>query len=174
MTDEELAQRCKELDMGTMTEEQLRSQRRIWESFEYTKYLEENNPVIEMAAHPECTAIQAGDFPASKRVSEMVDVFLKAYPTYILPEDKELHHPSYLARYQDIDGWLIEQCGGVVEFWALMVAAAKEWFPEKKKTKLYAAFCVGLECIDLSTWNGWAPIQPVLKEYYEWRYDKDM
>lgn len=93
MTDEELAQRCKELDMGTMTDEQLRNTRMLWESFEHADYLEENNPVIEMVPHPECIAILADDLPANEKVSKMVDVFLQEYPNYILPEDKELHHP---------------------------------------------------------------------------------
>ena len=170
MTDQELAQRCEEFGMGKMSKEQLDAQRSIWEGDEYERYLEQNNPKVRMAENERCQEVLARNITASQKISEMVAIFLEEYPTYILPKDKTFHHPSALALYRDIDDWLMEQCGGVVAFWKLLLTAAKEWFPDKRSTKLGKCFCFRFECLDCTFWHGGGEMAEICKEYGEWIY----
>ena len=171
MTDEELREHCKKLGDGTLTDEQLKSQRSIWESFERSDYLKKNNPEVDYTPHPECQIILQKDILPTEKITELVDLFRKEYPGYILPEDKDLWHPSALALHKGIDLWLIEQCG-LVEFFTLMVKAAKIWFPDKLKTKLGKTFCTKFEIRDCTFWHGQGTMESVCKEYYDWRHDR--
>jgi len=86
-----------------------------------------------------------------------------------LPEDEELRHPAYLARYFDIPMWLVEQCGDVVKFYRLYLNAAKEWFPERTDSKLEAAFRSKFEGLGLVSHLGEdEAMQPIWDDYFEW------
>ena len=143
--------------------EQIRIAQRRW------AYVRKNNPEVEIVVHPQCREILKSNMSASKKIEEMVNIFLAEYPTYILPEDEDLHHPSYLSKYLDIPMWLVEQCGDVIEFCRLRLKAAKEWFPAEEDSKLKGAFCVGFEGLGLVSHLGEAEeMKPIWDEYYSW------
>ena len=131
--------------------------------------------LVEYSINPICQDLLKSDKNASEKVTEMVNIYLLSYPDFILPNDKDfMQHPSYLALYRPIKYWFCTQCGGYVELWTLMLAAAKEWFPNKSNTKLGHAFCVRFEIEDCTWWNGRIEFQPVLRDYIKWHYDRDM
>jgi len=132
-------------------------------------YIRENNPKVDMVVNPRCQAVLEGNGSASKKLETMIDVFLSEYPTYILPEDEELRHPAYLARYFDIPMWLVQQCGDVVKFYRLYLDAAKEWFLKRTDSKLEGAFSYKFESLGLVSHLGEdEAMQPIWKDYFEW------
>lgn len=141
-----------------------------------SEFLKEPEPV-EYDLDPVCQELLQTDLSPSEKITEMVSIYLKQNPEFF-PPDEELNHPSYLALYRPIKYWMLKQCGGQyggnVELWTLMLAAAKEWFPDKSETKLGHVFCVRFELEDCTWWNGRTEFQPVLKDYIKWHYDRDM
>ena len=128
---------------------------------------------LEYSINPICQDLLKSDKKASEKVTEMVNIFLLSYPDFIPPDDEAfMQHPSYLALYRPIRYWFFTQCVEYVDLWTLMLAAAKEWFPDRAKTKSGHAFCVRFEIEECTWWDGWEPIQPVLKDYLKWRYGR--
>lgn len=105
---------------------------------------------------------------SSDQISWLIDLYIRDHPDFEPLEDKYMH-PSVLALHGDIMPWLVKHFSDPVEFWTVLLDAAKEWFPDKNKTKLGHLFCLRFECTDLTCWNGWKPIQPVVQSYAEWR-----
>lgn len=119
---------------------------------------------------PACQEILESDLKASEKVSELVKVYFQDYPAFSLLE-RDLMHPSYLALYRPIRYWMLKQCGdSPVELWGLMLAAAKEWFTEKEKTKLGHAFSVRFEMEWATWWDGRDEFKPIMADYMAWRY----
>lgn len=154
----------------SVSNEHLGDQIDIRESDHNKSYHQKNNPKVRMAKNGRCKAILAQDITASQKVEAMVRVFLEKYPSYILPVDKTLHHPSVLALHGKLHEWLIKQCGHFVEFWQLILTAAKEWFPDKRDSKLGKHFCFTFECLDCTFWHGGGEMTEICKEYGEWIY----
>lgn len=141
----------------------------IQASMKKIDYIKKNNPHVDMSVNQRCQEILASNEPASKKMEDMVGVFLSEYPTYILPEDRDLCHPSYLARYFDIPMWLTEQCGDVVRFYRLYLDAAKDWFPVDTGSKLEGAFRVRFESLGLVSHLGEdEAMQPIWEDYFSW------
>jgi len=135
------------------------------------KGLKEAKPK-KYSASPECQEILKSDLPATQKISDLVNTFLRNNPDFE-PVEKELQHPGYFMIHRRILPWLYAQCDeefDYVQLWRLLLAAAKEWFPGKHDTKLGHIFCVRFELEDCTWWNGWEPIQPVLQDYLTWCY----
>lgn len=101
---------------------------------------------------------------------------LKDNPDFKL-DDEELWHPCYIALHREMKPWLFAQCNDDAEYvalWALLLAAAKEWFPDKGESKAGRSFCYRIEAADCISWHGWEPIQPVLEDYLRWCYGKNI
>ena len=127
---------------------------------------------LDYSVNPACQEILKSELKAIEKITELVNIYLKDYPNFT-PLAEEFMHPSCLALHRDIYPWFLIQCDdNTVEVWSLLLAAAKEWFPDRNKTKLGHAFCVRFEIEGCTWWNGWEPIQPVVKEYRKWRYNK--
>ena len=105
---------------------------------------------------------------SSDRISRLIDLYMRDHPDFE-PLKDEFMHPSVLALHSDIKLWIMGQFSDAVEFWTVFLDAGKEWFPDKNKTKLGHLFCLRFEIEDLTWWNGWEPIQPVVQSYMEWR-----
>lgn len=128
---------------------------------------------VNHSINPICQNLLNSDIKASQKVTELVNIYLEDHPDFVPPEE-EFIHPSYLALYRPIKHWFFTQCGSKLELWTLMLAAAKEWFPDKSNTKLGHTFCVRFEIEDCTWWNGRTEFQPVLRDYIRWRYDREM
>jgi len=161
----------------TLTREQIESWDKVgrpMKNGEFAEMLEKSrDEPVAYSINPACQKILKADLTASEKVTEMVSIYLLSYPDFTHPGDKEFtKHPSYLALCRPIKYWFFIQCGGYVELWTLMLAAAKEWFPDKEKAKMGHAFCVRFAIEECTWWDGWDPIQPVLKDYLKWRYGR--
>ncbi len=106
-------------------------------------------------------------------IDELINSYLKAHPNIEPPvfDDEYMQHPSVIAMTSNIQSWMTDECGGPLEYWSLMLAAAKEWFPDVNKIKLGHIFCVRFECYANTWWDEIEECQPLQKEYYNWRYD---
>lgn len=123
-------------------------------------------------ASPECEGILKSDLPATQKISDLVDIYFRDNPEFEIVEE-EFKHPSFFILHRKVRPWLFAQCdeeNDYVQLWRLLLAAAKEWFPGKKNTKLGHLFCIRFEVEDCTWWNGWEPIQPVLQDYLRWCY----
>lgn len=78
-------------------------------------------------------------------------------------------HPSVLAMHTEIQPWLMSELGGTHEYWNLLLESAKEWFPDKNKTKLGRLFCNRFEIHGCTFWNGLEEYQTLTDEYHKWR-----
>ncbi|MGW8158717.1 MAG: nuclear transport factor 2 family protein [Desulfoprunum sp.] len=145
-----------------MTDKQIQSIRKRHKKVESKNY----------SADPWCKSILASDLPPTEKITRLVDRWLKDNPDFKL-DDVDLWHPSYIALHREMKPWLFAQCDNEAEYvglWALLLAAAKEWFPDKGATKAGRSFCYCIEAADCISWNGWEPIQPVLQDYLTWHY----
>ncbi|MGW8157390.1 MAG: nuclear transport factor 2 family protein [Desulfoprunum sp.] len=123
-------------------------------------------------ANPACRDILESNISPTEKITRLVDMWLKENPDFEL-DDVDLWHPSYIALHREMNPWLFAQCDNEAEYvglWALLLAAAKEWFPDKGATKAGRSFCYCIEAADCISWNGWEPIQPVLQDYLNWHY----
>ncbi len=67
---------------------------------------------------------------------------------------------------------MFEQFEKIEDFWELFLAAGKEWFPNKAKTREGKAFSTRFEIEEATWWNGDHRFQPIFEDYMTWRYDK--
>jgi len=84
-----------------------------------------------------------------------------------LPAD--MRHPSVLAMSTDVRQWMVEQLGGPLEYWTLLLAAAKEWFPDRNTTRLGHTFCVRFEVEDATFWNDREEFEYLRLDYLQWK-----
>ena len=103
----------------------------------------------------------------AERVERMVETYLAAHPEFERLEECYMH-PSVLALTRSMQPWMIEQCGGPLPFWALMLDAAKLWFPEKREGLLGRIFCTRLEAEANTFWNGLDSARSISHNYLVW------
>lgn len=166
------------LENPSLTREQIESwdkAERPMKKGELAKMLKKSrDEPVAYATNPACQKILKSNKKASEKVTEMVDIYLLNYPDFTPPDDEDfMQHPSYLALYRPIKYWMFTQCGDCyVKLWTLMLAAAKEWFPDKEETKAGHSFCVRFAIEECTWWEGRTEFQPVLKDFIKWRYDR--
>tara|TARA_R110002049_G_scaffold132773_2_gene291969 strand:+ start:167 stop:502 length:336 start_codon:yes stop_codon:yes gene_type:complete len=102
------------------------------------------------------------------KINNLINQYLSNHPE-LECLDEEYMHPSVLALHEDIKPWMIDELGSAYELWKLLLDAAKEWFPDKNKSKLGRLFCNRFEIEGCTFWNGIDEYKPLTREYHEWR-----
>lgn len=135
--------------------------------------LQKEEPV-DYSINPSCQDLLKSYKKTSEKVKALANIYHQSYPDFITPDDEAfMQHPSYLALYHPIKHWFFVQCGGYVELWMLMLAAAKEWFPDKDNSKLGHTFYVRFAIEDYTWWNDRTKFRTVLKDFIRWRVDRE-
>ena len=108
---------------------------------------------------------------ASDRIASLVGEYLDTHPDFIFPSSGN-RHLCVLALTTEMMPWLIEQFGGLEDYWTTMLTAAQEWFrpdmPDVRNTVEFIYFCY---CFEKPACFGYAaPWYRELSENYRaWR-----
>ena len=105
----------------------------------------------------------------SELVEYLVDRYLQDHPDYEYPESSS--HPLVIAMGTTIRYHLIEQVGGVVAYWRMILGAAQRYFVPKEESVEYDAFIAQftLACVYLDQSDSHCDeLKQLYEEYQAW------
>lgn len=144
----------------------------IAEDYERRRKRRENIGDWSKLSNPIWRDILKSSLAPTEKITRLVDMWLKENPDFKV-DDEAPWHPCYIALLPEMKPWLFAQCNDDAEYvglWELLLAAAKEWFPDKAESKAGRSFCYHMEATNSIAWHGWESMQPVFNDYLEWRY----